>query len=314
MILEDYNFHEGVLPSEYQPDFNISVFNQPKHLQLQASEGWHMYAILNKKYKTVEGIFYVHIKNGEGNSPLRSPFGSIECSLQTPPIILYQFLEFIEARLRALDVWRVVIKNPPQKYFPKQAALLETFLFNQGYRVVDAEVSTIIPMEEDFTKNLAEWEKRKLRQSQNAQFQFRQISGDHLNDTYLFILACRKQKGYTLSITLPDLRKTAEHFPDHYLLFAVYHEEKLVAASISIKVQPHILYNFSSAHDKAYDAFSPVVLLLEGMCKYSAMNEILFVDLGTSAVELKPNFSLLDFKMRLGGEPSSKLTFAKDFI
>jgi len=52
-------------------------------------------------------------------------------------------------------------------------------------------------------------------------------------------------------------------------------------------------------------------MLMEGIYGWSQKHHVELIDLGTSSLEGQPNFSLLDFKLRLGGNPSSKLTFEK---
>ena len=73
-----------------------------------------------------------------------------------------------------------------------------------------------------------------------------------------------------------------------------------------------ILYDFYHAHPKSFDQLSPVVALVDGMYAYCQQNKFQLLDLVTSAVDGKVNFSLLNFKTQLGGQPSMKLTFEKD--
>jgi hypothetical protein len=53
-------------------------------------------------------------------------------------------------------------------------------------------------------------------------------------------------------------------------------------------------------------------MLIEGMYGWCQQQGIKLLDLGTSALDSQPNFSLLDFKLRLGAHPTAKLTFVKD--
>jgi hypothetical protein len=311
--LEEYNFYEGIPSAAYSADFEVALFNKYQHLYLQSEEGWYTFYAANEKYKSIACCMHVHVSERDARSPLRSSFGGIECSDEVPPVILFRFLEFIEEKLKEKGVANLIIKNPPQYYNPKRAALTETLLFNLGYSVIDAELGTVVEVKEEFGKHADLWERRKLRQAREAGFFFRAVPNEMLNDVYFFILACRKQKGYSLSMNLADLRETASRFPDQHILSAVYQEEKMIAASIAIRVHQDVLYNFYSDHDKQYDVYSPIVLLMEGLHNYCMTNRIPLLDLGTSAVNGKPNFGLLDFKMRLGGVPTSKLTFKKDW-
>jgi hypothetical protein len=310
--LEDYIFHEGKPPHGYELDFEPALFNQQGHLYLQSAENWQSFFVLYKKYQHVAASIYFHIEDGVARSPYRSPFGSIEISPSLPLTVLFQFLQFIENRLEAHGVSKIVIKNPPAIYSHEFDALIQTFLFNIGYRVADAEVGSVISVSENSYECFPDsWERRKLRQAYETGLKFKQMEPDQLSEVYLFILACRKQRGYSLSMTLGDIKNAVDRFPEHYLLFGVIHEEKLAAASIAIRVKENILYNFYTAHPKEFDHVSPVVMIVEGMYGFCQQNNISLLDLGTSAIDGKPNFSLLDFKLRLGAQPTTKLTFEK---
>lgn len=310
----DYIFHEAPLPADFSFDFEESLFNTGVYRLMQFLQGWHSFYAVNRKEQTVVASFHLHLAQDVAQSPARAPFGSVECSDTIPPAILFQFIEFVESRLKKLGALRIKVKQPPAGYAPRHAALLQTFFLNLGYTIVDAEVGTTIPVDKDFSKHLDAWEGRKLKQAQSSGLLFRPIDARDIDAVYLFILACRKQKGYALSMSLPEVRAIVETFPQHYLLFGIYEAETLVAASIAIVVNTRVLYNFYSAHDSAFDHLSPVVLLLQGLYNYCAAHGMQHLDLGTSAVDGKPNFGLLDFKLRLGGVPSPKLTFEKTIV
>ena len=312
--MEKYSFHEGSFPSGCITGFESTLYHHPSHLILQAKEGWHSFFAVNIKNKKIEASLHFHVEEGIARSPRKSPFGSVEFSEELPTIVLFQFLEYVLAKLQALSLSRIIIKNPPQHYNPRKTALLQTFLFNLGFRVVDAEVGAVLPVcSEKFEDRIDNWEFRKLRQAQESGAMFRALGLDQLDQVYDFIFDCRKQKGYSLSMTLDELRETVRVFPDRFMLNGVFHQEKMVAASIAIRISSDVLYNFYSAHNVSYDYLSPVVLLIDGLYQLCQSQKIALLDLGTSAFQGKPNFGLLDFKLRLGAEPTPKLTFEKLF-
>lgn len=308
--MEEYTFSES-LPAGTETGFEISLFNQPLHLLLQSREGWQTYYALNTKHARIEALLHVHVEEGVARSPFKSPFGSVELSDDLPPLVLFRFLEFAEARVKARGARSIVIRNPPHDYNAAAGTLLQVFFTNLGYRLAQAETGSMIAVQGHFERRLDAWEKRKLRQAHDAALVFRKVPLEQLDVIYLFILACRKQKKYSLSMTLSELRAAADQFPNQYVLFGVYQQDTLVAASIAIHVNSRVLYNFYSDHDMAFDHLSPVVMLVEGMVRYAQEQKVAWVDLGTSALDGKPNFGLLDFKMRLGGKPTAKLTFEK---
>jgi hypothetical protein len=311
--LEDFIFYEGQPPAEYQRHFTNSLFNEQKHLHLQSESGWHSYFIANKKHKQVLAGIHFHIEDSIARSPLKNPFGSIDMTNDVPNITLFRFLEFVTARLKEIGVKKIIIKNPPAIYQQDQASLLQTFLLNLGYGIGEAEVSAVIDVSEKVFDNFLDaWEIRKLRQAQEAGLTFKLLPLEKVKEIYKFILDCRQERGYSLSMKADDLQRTVDQFPHRDLLFVVLHHDELAAASIAIVVKEDILYNFYSAHQQEYNHLSPVVMLIKGMYGYCQQNDFRLLDLGTSALDGKPNFSLLDFKLRLGARPHAKLTFEKN--
>ena len=132
-----------------------------------------------------------------------------------------------------------------------------------------------------------------------------------LQKIYIFLDACRKEKGYSLSMSYAEIEKLAKVFPERIILTAVIDKNQIVAANISIRVYDHVLYNFYHDHASEYDSVSPVVLLNEGLYQLCQKEKVQFLDLGTSNIEGELNESLLNFKINLGAEPSRKLTFTK---
>ena len=309
----DFIFHNGPLPADISLDFDESLFNTAPYRLLQSPSGWHSFFVIQSKEKKAVAGIHFYVEENVAQSPLRAPFGSVDCADDLSSQVLFEFLLFVEGEIRKAGVRKVVIKHSPASYAPRREALLQTFLLNLGYRATHAETGATIPVIGKFEEHLDPWEKRKLKQALASALECRQLTSDQLDTIYHFILASRNQKGYSLSMTLEEIRRVAEKFPERYLLFGVYQDDQLVAAGISIVVNDRVLYNFYSAHDSAYDHLSPVVFLIEGLYSYCTLYNLMLLDLGTSAVEGRPNFGLLDFKMRLGGIPTPKLTFEKTF-
>lgn len=293
-----------------QFDFEPTLFHHPSHLHLQIQGGWKWYYVIHPANKKIVASLYLHIKEHLAQSCVRSPFGTIEHSPNIPPEILFRFLDFIHTSLRKLTVNKIVIKTPPLHY-GEGGSLLQTFLFNYGYHVIDAEVGSIGYTNREFIHGLNQLEKRKLKKSEKAALHFNFISHNKFEEVYSFIAECRERKGYLLSMTLEELSQTIKQFKDRFLLASVFHGGELAAASICVRVSSKILYVFYVAHSAAYDHLSPVVLLVKGLFNYCQESKIELLDFGTSAVNGQPNFGLLNFKLGLGAVPSSKLTYEK---
>ncbi|MBL7865660.1 MAG: hypothetical protein JNK10_12325 [Cyclobacteriaceae bacterium] len=298
------------VPAGYSPDFEFFLFGHPQHLTLQSPE-WTQYFLLRKSNQKVMAQVAFHIKDHIARSPFRAPFDSFLFSERLSPLVLYEFVHQVERLLARLGVAIISLTEPPL-YYRKNGELLHAILLNQGYRAEKAELSSGILIDRtSFEDKVETWEKRKLRQAKQKGAQFKTLPLDKLPMVYQFIIKCREQRSHTLSMTLPELEATVNKFRSEFILSGVFLNKDLIAASIAIKVHRDILYNFYSGHLKKYDPISPAVTLIGGLYKYSEQHKVKLLDLGTSHLHDQPNFTLLEFKLRLGASPSIKLTFEK---
>lgn len=310
-LVEDYIFYEGTVPSGFHFDYEPALFNLPEHLVLQSKNGWISYYVLQEKKKLVLAGIHFHIADRIASSPYRSPFGSIEASKKIEPITLFNFLEFVSSSLIGKGAFRIIIKSPPTIYNNEIQTLVYTFLLNLGYHITNAETGAVLVADKTFDELSQHWEKRKVRHAQTKELTLIHHSGDDLKLLYDFIFACREKKGYASSMVYNDLQKVVKMFPDRFLLTSIHHEQKMVAASVSIKVNQQVLYHFYSDHLRPIDDVNPTLFLIKGLYEYAVQHKIAMVDLGTSSINELPNFGLLDFKLRVGSTLTSKFTFEK---
>jgi len=304
-----YGVVTELLPG-YKPDFDFFLFGQPRHLMLQSPDWDHFY-LLRKTNQKIMAQVALHLSDHIARSPLRAPFGSFLFSEQILPQTLFEFVQQVERLLIKRGISILSIAEPPSLY-RRRGDLLHTILLNLGYRVSNAELSSCIRIDRlAFEEKIEVWEMRKLRQAKQKGLAFRQLGIDELPEVYRFIQKCREQRSHSLSMTLAELEATASVYRNEFVVSAAYLNQEMAAASIAIRVHRSILYNFYSGHLKKFDSLSPVVTLLSGLYKYCEKQNIQLLDLGTSSINGQLNFSLLDFKLRLGAEPSIKLSFEK---
>lgn len=282
---------------------------------MQSPKEWQSFALVDPMEKKALASVHFHLQNQTASSPCKAPFGSVEFSHDLPPKDLYEFLRQTEESLRNKDIRKIQIKNPPTSYRPASSSVLEVLLLNLGYFILQAEISTAIVVDDTrYDQKIEAWELRKLKQGRKAKLRYLEMPISSIESVYEFILACRNERQQSLSMAMAELMKIIAVYPDRIILFGIYHGQELAAASISIRVSNRIVYNFYSAHPRKFDFLSPVVMLIQGMYGWSQKHHIELIDLGTSSQEGQPNFSLLDFKLRLSGRPSTKLTFEKGLM
>jgi len=298
--LKEFRFLQGDFPQGYTICYTESLFNTVKHRHLQSSQNWISFYILNDNKKEVEGVFHVHVSGSLAVSPYRAPFGSIEFSEHTPLHVVFDFINFINVSLKNQGIKDIRIKMPPDAYSEQAISLLKVLLVTNGFQVEAAEVGSVIHIgDDDFKSIIKNSERQVLCQYHNKKFQCTRVSLENFENVYTFIRTHQELKGYTLSMSFEELKRTVETFKDNFFLFVVFDQQQIIAASVSIKVMDHVLYNFYLAHDTAYKQYSPVIAIIEALYNFCKENAISILDLGTSMLQDKPNFSLLEFKYRI---------------
>lgn len=307
-----FSFHEG-LPEKSALNVDAGIFHDPRHLKLQAHSGWHSFYI--RHHEHVEGVLHVHLKGDEAVSPYRSPFGSYLFSDAVTETVLTDFVMYCEKQLTGKNAKSIVLKNQPGIYSTEKNKRLLNVLRKLNCTITKEETSAVISVSSQaFESGLHRSEKKRLRKCREKALTFEIMPPEQLQKIYVFLEACREEKGYSLSMSFEEMKKLATAFPERVMLTAVIDNNKIVAANISIRVYEHVLYNFYHDHTGEYDLLSPVVLLNEGLYLFCQKERIQFLDLGTSDTEGELNESLLNFKLNLGAKTSRKLTFTKTLV
>jgi hypothetical protein len=217
----------------------------------------------------------------------------------------------VESDLHRINVKKIIIKNPPTLYNSDLQTLLQVFLSNLGYSIT-AEPGAILVVDKPGDKLSSGWEKRKIKQANDKELELRHEAVQQLKVVYDFIYSCRVQKGYSSSMAFDDLQRTVSKFPERFLLSSVYKQDTMVAASVCVRCNKHVLYHFYSDHNTSDRSANPTVFLIRFLYDYCFQNGIGLFDLGTSSLDGNPNFGLLNFKLGLGARPTTKFTFQKD--
>jgi hypothetical protein len=303
---------EGTLPVGYRATYKPYLFHTKEHRSSQSEDGWHSFYMTRNERKSIWGEIHFRISNQNALSPYRAPFGSFQFATEVEPAEISQFIQWTESRLKQLGASRVSIKNHTGFYPANHQAILEVLLLTSGYQVTNAEIGAGLVIEKKaFVDKIHAWERRKLRQAKNKSLRFEKTPLKQLSRIYHFIAACRQERNQTISLSWAEMEKAVSFSQKSFHLFQVVRGEQIAAAAITLDVGNHVLYTFYYAHASEFDTLSPVVLLLEGIYKWSSLHHFMLIDLGTSSINGVPNFPLLHFKRNVGSLTGHKFTFEK---
>jgi hypothetical protein len=309
--IEVIEFHKGPAPKGFKKDFESFLFNSHEHRLTQSKTGWLEFHLLEKSKRKIVASVAFHVKGETARSPLLAPFGSYEFSEKVPKAKLLEFIDSVDQTLKKAGVQKVEIINHPEGYF-KLHNILAFTLIHCGYSPLKCDVNCSIKVDKTpLVKKMNKGKRKQFRQSLKNKLLFKKIPVSKVNTIYDFIASCREEKRQSLSLTKTEISKIIKSVSKSFLLTGVYKDKELVAASICVKVTKNILYTFYSAHTKKYDAISPLTFLLANLYNWCFEKGYTVLDMGTSSIDGKPNFNLLDFKLRVGGTMSPKFSFRK---
>jgi len=291
----------------YKTLFEPFLYSQDQFLVHQSGDKPVIFLILEGE--TCFGRIFFFLNGNEAKSPGKAPFGSWEMAPDLPLDVLAQATTEINRILKERGIERITITCPPGVYSYDNNLSLSSALTGNGFQLMNWEINHHLDFKRDFISQLHPMERRKLKKGLDCSFEFRERSQGDLELVYDFIQICREERDQGLSLKLDDLLKLLDDFPHNYKLFSVEEKGELAAASISVVVNKNILYNFYPAAASKFKSFSPLVFLSGELVKYGLASGFKVIDLGTSMIDNKPNFSLIRFKERIGGDPYPKVHF-----
>lgn len=241
-----------------------------------------------------------------------SPFGSFVTDRGIKKDDLLSCLKKIEQWSGAHNITTVLIRSFPNAYQPRLSALIKETLLEFSFKVLYEDIAQVIDVTPGGRLALNTDKKRRLRNSDARGFQFRSLPPAFLEEGYSLIVQSRKNKGYPVTMSFEGVKNMFALFPDEYLLFGVFDKERMIAASVSVKISKDILYCFYLGDDLAYRTHSPVTILVTGIYEYCKANDFSTLDLGLSTDKGIMNKGLYTFKKTFGTVDSPKLTFIKE--
>ena len=255
---------------------------------------------------------FLHFCNNYKYPRLAKPKGSFDLSAGVEHGEISIFLKEILNIIKTKGISEVRIKHWPLAY--SGGELVHETLIDFGFKKAMSDVNQHIAItQEDYKNRINKNERKKLNQCKRAGYHFKVLNSRWLPEVYDLVKNTRQRKGFPVSMSFEDLSMTFNALPDHYHLFGVYDEDRLIATSVSIRISKKILYNFYHADHIEYRSKSPLVLLNEGIYNYCRNAEIEILDLGISSVDGILNKGLYTFKENLGCTVSEKNTYVLNY-
>lgn len=293
-------------------NFRRYFFNEIEHLKHQGGETHFTFYSQNTDNQIIEARFSVIINNKIAYSPLRATFGGIEFSESLSEFQLNDFLEQVLHFLKTKDISEIIINSYPGKYLSEQQnVVLSNCLSTLSFKIKFTEQNYEIDVtDKSFLGAITSPRaKQLLKKSLKNGFTFRRELNPDLTEIHQFIANSRLRKNRPMTMSLEQLTKHFQKFPDNFQVFSVYDIQILMAVGVTIKINQDILYTFYLADNEQYLKHSPTIYLLSGIYEYAQKENYTILDLGIATDKGVLNEGLARFKRSVGGKLSEKKTY-----
>ena len=312
-ILRQQSPLSAEVPRFSQPGF---FFNDAEHACQQSTRPFHVITALNQTTGLADARCAFFSEPDCAVSPAAAPFGSVEFVQTLPDSVLSNVVDALidEARRTGAPVLRLV--NYPHCYAPEQTHRLTECLLDRGFSITATNHTAFLPVTGNpFADTIVASERRRLEKCRRAGFRFAHWCCPDIDAVVSFVAKTRRQQGYRLTLPSDRLTNLLRAFPDQFPVFVIRDGPAVVALTVAVRVRTDILYNFLPASDPDYHAYSPMVMLVDGLFGYCQHQRIQLLDLGASLDgNRQPKPGLMRFKRNLGAQESPKLTFEKRFF
>lgn len=282
------------------------IFSQEKYFKANEIPNYHLF-----QWESSNGDFSLQmaycLDNQKAISIPSAPYAGLEITGSFDPSLFRKALESMIDSLERHNALSIEIKQAPICVTP----LPSEFFVERGFQI-QQEINHHINLETYKYDQLHKMQQRRVQKCEKQGFRFQEENLDQAEDLHTFLSQCREQQGLLINITKTKFLRVVQKLPENFRIFSVFTPEgKRCAATVCIKVNQSVTYNYLPAFDRTFSAHSPLAFLLHQLCLQLQLEKYESFDLGISSIQGQPQDTLIDFKERMGGLISDRLTFFK---
>lgn len=259
------------------------------------------------------GTFHaLEVEPGLFASPGRGSYGGFDIAPGLTCEAIARMVQEAEEHLRGLGARRLSVVLPPLCYAPERSSLVLHSLLGLGYVVERHELNQSIALRHARIDTLGSYANRKrLNKALREGVAVTLLPPEAHPEAHAVLVEARRKKGYTLSMSWPDVAEMRAAFPQALRVFGAWQGGAMVAAAICLVVNPTLLYVYAWGELPGAERLSPVTALAAALYRHARQEGFAQLDLGTSSLHGTVNPGLFAFKRSLGATPSPKLYLGK---
>jgi hypothetical protein len=307
IALKDFD----LLENEFIGEGFCSLFHEPTFFHLH-NNGSGKYFEWSEKAKIRGCIHFIEDSESCWRSPLKGTYaGFVHDNLSI--IELEEFYEAVEDRLKFHGARKVEILLPPVAHDVQSCTNQLYILRKNNFKITKFDLNYSLNIDNKRFEELISYGNRKrVKKCERFNLLCERLELNELRNVYDTIYQNRKSKGYPMTMSFAEVEKMAKLFPENILLFGVKDINKIIASAFCLMVNPSTLYVLYWGELIEYSSYSPVAIIAKSIYEFCQANQINTFDIGTSSINLEPNYGLIRFKRNLGFSESAKFTLTKE--
>jgi len=292
---------------------SADLFRSPAFFRLHApsfSRAWYAVVMDGSTGDSIAGGWFAETAPGEARSGARGPYGSLYSPYAALPISLAErMLAATEEELRSRGITRLRVTLPPAAHEPDVHAEWMNVYLRRGYVAFPPDLNfqvevTATPLAERMNSG----NRAVVRTAERKGLFARLLRPTERADAYAVNVQNRARRGRRMTMTLSALLEMDHAIPGALHWFGVFGGERMIAASVCMRLSPRICYVFYLGEVDGVERQSPVTLLVSHIHEWCRDQGIALLDLGIATEAGVPNEGLMAYKRNLGFEISPKYT------
>lgn len=242
------------------------------------------------------------------DSPGRATFGGV-WNRTIGELDIELIHNFYQKILTKFGSKTITVHLPPAYFHPGIFEAQHKIIVEEGGKILYSDTSFHVDLMTWTPMSMSAGNRKKLRQCRGQLVRTTQLLSKEIEIVYELIRVNRMSLGVEPSISISELRRAFETFPEAYQCFGTFLGEKLIASAVTVLLSDDIRYVYMWADDAVYRGISPVVALCEGIIIDSKKLGLRIVDLGTASQKGQLNEGLARFKQNLGAISTQKISY-----
>jgi len=289
-----------------------NLFHEAAFFRLH-SEGRGYYFEWSKGEQVAASVHFTPVSEGLWRSPARGTFAGFSFQSELRTEELFAFYDAVEVALKARGAQRLEVLPAPMAHAPIFFSNQLYLLRARGYKVTRCDLNQSLEVDtQSLSDKMSSGNQKRLRKCQREGLGAVRLPHSSLHEVYDALVANRKSKGHTMSMTEAQLQTMVDTFPNAVELFGSRDGNNLAASALCLRLSPTVLYVLYWGDRPGYGSLSPVVSLASTIYEYCQLKGVELLDVGTSTVDSEPNFGLIRFKRGLGFTESLKVIMGKN--